>query len=324
MLYRFTPLLSNETLHRLMQRVLLHDIIDDENCVDGVQWIFNVFGDCVDSTMKSFGFAIGLLSLVLWLFPLVPQLRENYRNKRCEGLSVYFIFLWFIGDSCNMFGAILTHQQPLQQVIGVYYIIQDCVLLGQFVYYTRVYQNQQTVSSSANVIVPVALFGIFSLSPFLSSQSHSSTQSHKVARSLFNRDIQRNFEGTSLNGPPIFDGYSDMAGYIIGAVAAFCYFAGRIPQIVKNYYRKSCDGLSLAMFCIIILANLTYGLSVILESTGWVYLFRHLPWLAGSIGCCFFDICLVCQYWYYERKNISLTRRDETEGLLDVEDVEDI
>lgn len=43
-----------------------------------------------------------------------------------------------------MFGAILTHQQPLQQVIGVYYIIQDCVLLGQFVYYTRVYQNQRT------------------------------------------------------------------------------------------------------------------------------------------------------------------------------------
>lgn len=86
---------------------------------------------------------------------------------------------------------------------------------------------------------------------------------------------------------------------------------------MRNYYRKSCEGLSLAMFYIIVLANLTYGLSVILESTGWIYLLRHFPWLAGSLGCCFFDVIMIAQYYYYERKNASGARFEESEGLLE-------
>lgn len=76
------------------------------------------------------------------------------------------------GDTCNMIGAVLTHQQPLQQVIGVYYIIQDIFLLGQYLYYTRIYHSSrrefgfwrhrasESMAGSA-VVVPVMLFGAF-------------------------------------------------------------------------------------------------------------------------------------------------------------------
>jgi uncharacterized protein with PQ loop repeat len=50
----------------------------------------------VDTPLKAMGFGIGLLSLMLWLIPLIPQLYENYRKKRCEGLSVFFLFFWFV------------------------------------------------------------------------------------------------------------------------------------------------------------------------------------------------------------------------------------
>ena len=44
-----------------------------------------------------------------------------------------------VGDTCNMLGAVLTHQTPVQKIIGVYYIIQDLTLWAQYGYYTKLY-----------------------------------------------------------------------------------------------------------------------------------------------------------------------------------------
>uniref|UniRef100_A0A915D650 Lysosomal amino acid transporter 1 n=1 Tax=Ditylenchus dipsaci TaxID=166011 RepID=A0A915D650_9BILA len=228
--------------------------------------------------------------------PLFPQLYENYRTKRCEGLSIFFLMFWMIGDTCNMIGAVLTHQQPLQQIIGVYYILQDMVLLSQYVYYTKVYHaNRQNMMVGSTIVVPVFLFGFFGLSSFFApGQSFSSLEMHIPSGSrLLSSE-------PSLQIPPIFESYTDVAGYVIGSIAALCYFAGRIPQLLRNYYRKSC-------------------VSVLLESTGWIYTLRHLPWLAGSLGCCFFDIVMIVQYYYYMRKNSAAMNvmTDEREGLLE-------
>jgi len=65
--------------------------------------------------------------------------------------------------------------------------------------------------------------------------------------------------------PPEDDaGSTNMAlgAQILGYFSAFCYLGARIPQIVKNWRDKSCEGLSLLFFLLSLLGNLTYGAGV--------------------------------------------------------------
>jgi uncharacterized protein with PQ loop repeat len=78
-------------------------------------------------------------------------------------------------------------------------------------------------------------------------------------------------------------------GQIFGWGCAVLYLGSRIPQVVKNFRRKSTDGLSLLFFLFACLGNITYVLSILSLSLDARYLFVNLSWLVGSAGTLMLD-----------------------------------
>ncbi|KAF8643913.1 hypothetical protein AX16_008929 [Volvariella volvacea WC 439] len=100
---------------------------------------------------------------------------------------------------------------------------------------------------------------------------------------------------------------------ILGRVFAWLcttlYLTSRLPQIWKNYTRKSVEGLSIYLFVFAFLGNVFY-VSSILSSPQMhdsphrasAFLKESIPYLLGSGGTLMFDITIVTQSFIYRPK----------------------
>lgn len=86
-----------------------------------------------------------------------------------------------------------------------------------------------------------------------------------------------------------------------GWLCAFLYLGSRVPQILLNFERKSCDGISFLFFLFACLGNITYVVSILSVSTGRNYLLVNSSWLVGSIGTLAEDFIIFCQFFLYNK-----------------------
>ena len=93
--------------------------------------------------------------------------------------------------------------------------------------------------------------------------------------------------------------------------------SARIPQIIKNYQDKSCEGepghalpsrptktnsvtgLALLFFLFSLTGNSTYGLSLLSYSQNKEDILKALPWLIGSLGTVVEDCIIFFQFRLY-------------------------
>ena len=92
----------------------------------------------------------------------------------------------------------------------------------------------------------------------------------------------------------------NIIGTILAWSSAAFYLGSRTPQIVKNFRRRSTDGLSLAMFFFAVMGNLFYAVSIFLNTHGWHEYRNRLPYIIGSIGTLCFDFTIFTQFQIYK------------------------
>ncbi|KKA29950.1 hypothetical protein TD95_005148 [Thielaviopsis punctulata] len=107
--------------------------------------------------------------------------------------------------------------------------------------------------------------------------------------------------GQDPSDAPLEDSTSPaaVAGQMFGYISALCYLCARIPQILKNWREKSCEGLALLFFLLSLTGNLTYAISLLAFSQDKNYLIKALPWFLGSAGTIVEDSIIFVQFRMY-------------------------
>ncbi|KAL4221181.1 PQ loop repeat-containing protein 2 [Mactra antiquata] len=283
------------------------------NCTDGVQWIYNILSDCVWDEQGIASEVLGLASIVTWMIVSIPQMVKNFRHiEGIDGISLMLILMWTLGDTANLVGAILTKQLPLQVYLAIYFVFADLVLFAQFLYYNLWWKKkhkgyepiQPHTHGVPQVVLCISGAMLLCINQSIKSLDISSSYNtihYPAGRSLLSQEQQQHHN--VFYHMHVFENLTDEVGYAIGIVSSIFYTFSRLGQMWKNYKRKSTEGLSLWMFILAVLGNLTYGLAILVRSLEPSYVIQHLPWLIGSLGVIFLDSSLLVQFRYYGEKD---------------------
>lgn len=93
---------------------------------------------------------------------------------------------------------------------------------------------------------------------------------------------------------------------LFGYLSAALYLGSRVPQILLNFQRKSCEGISFLFFLFACLGNITFITSVLAISRDYQYLLLNASWLMGASGTLIMDFIIFLQFFAYGRGKIEL------------------
>ncbi|KAI8084455.1 PQ loop repeat-domain-containing protein [Halteromyces radiatus] len=305
-----------------------------------IQWIYSLFGDCVYGWQECISLLLGYLSIFCWLNAQMPQVIKNYRLGDAESLSFSFLTVWLTGDIANFIGCIATHQLPFQLYLSIYFIIIDTILCFQYLYYVKFSDNRlrrwihsrngeeikiTTSAHDGTVASPILNHNTTEQTHLLNDhKGKSSYQSTKTLMMLglfgfyYTTLNTTNLTTSSFVSPTVvsYDDTNDSMTYwmtnidnddemlwmgrFFAWVCTFLYLSSRLPQIIKNFQRRSVEGLSMALFFFAACGNLTYVLSIFTNPHATrKSMLEAVPYLLGSAGTLCFDATIFGQYLAY-------------------------
>ncbi|KAK1248815.1 hypothetical protein MKX08_007035 [Trichoderma sp. CBMAI-0020] len=273
----------------------------------------------------------GSISMAAWICVILPQMIVNYRAKSADGLSITFLAVWMLGDATNLIGGLLTNLAPTAVALAMYFCVADFLLISQCLYYNAVNARRAALAAEENEEAP--LLGERHAAHRHSVSSEDGGKIGPAGDELLERSSWMSntasligvyvagFIGWYLSykagaykeaDPVVFNAAMQASpdllekiGIILGYFSAVCYLCARVPQIIKNYREKSCEGLSILFFMLSLTGNLTYAVSIVAYSQERKYIINTIPWLIGSLGTVVEDGTIFVQFRLYANNRRS-------------------
>lgn len=289
----------------------------------------------------------GSISFCASFISLFPQIIETYHDKTVDGLSPYFLLCWLLGDITSLIGALMTNQLMFQILLAIYFLFNDLFVCGQYYYYGIIHKNK--LATMGHETVPVLYQVNSSNNSDNNNDDNQSLLQKKGASIMGNTQLLTGLVAVASNTVTMADAmrfevanettsslssllsllssqpntrdnnmhkiiYNDPTsiGIILSWIGASFYVGARIPQLIKNYQRKSTDGLSPFLFATTLLGNVTYNVSI-LTSLSFIhcddkidFIRRAAPFIFGSAGTIIFDLIYFYQYYVLYAEDMKL------------------
>ncbi|PIA14113.1 PQ-loop-domain-containing protein [Coemansia reversa NRRL 1564] len=256
--------------------------------------------------------AIGYVSLVCWVVVMFPQIYLNYQRKSGEGVSLTMMVAWVIGDILNITGALMQSMVMSTILIGTYYLFVDLTLLAQTIYYRLAYNAHSLVSKDSSLGNTTSSSHVarddedehgFRQTQRSDSSNdrilHQPSADYASIASAAASDDNTGNPSCDRQGLPNPAPLSELAAQAMGVASAVVYIMAYVPQVLQNYRRKSCEGLSMWLFLLSLVGNTTYTLAIMVVSLQPHYLAPYVPWILGSLIPCLIQAIVLYQFYIY-------------------------
>jgi uncharacterized protein with PQ loop repeat len=262
-------------------------------CPEGsIEWIANIFGDCVVTKRDKWSFAVGMLSNIIWLVSSTPQFVQNYRTKSVDGQSPYFFSLLLIGSICSLIGLIVNKGLATQIIQSIIYVLLDSILFGQYVYYRNCYKSCHEDSFE----------GI--------QDGHEIDESENSSK--FGRGVAFAGVSAAVDFAYPYTG-KELVGTMFGWVSTTIFVASRIPQLKKNIQTKMVKDVNPLYITLSVFGNGSYLASLWIKKFTAQYNWNQMPWIVGAAFPMLCDITALVQ--------MAIWGRGETEEHPEGEDI---
>lgn len=280
----------------------------------------------------------GSISFACYLILMVPQLVEQWRLKTVDGVSLYFLGIWMLGDITNLIGAVWAGLLPEVIMIAIWFLIADVITVAFYFYIKIFFDNQRKERHHINIhIEQEQSYGSVVVNNNNNNnshpidevnrrKSHSSTlegiiyepENHSILvkyvlpillvllAGVFGSILSPNKTNSILSFDENHNNKTATVAQIFGYISAFLYLIARLPQIYQNYQKKSTDGLSLLFFMLTMLGNITFTLQIITFRSDLNYLILNLSWLLGSAGTIIQDLIIIFQFYKYRNNHSGI------------------
>lgn len=230
---------------------------------------------------------LGLLSSLIFLFVLLPQMHKNYKSKNSDAVSLSLILLWIVGDFLSMFSAQVKNISIVVVYTAIYHIVLGLLFAMQIMYYRYSTLKTGYISLYDEVEVPE-----YDSTFCLTKREQLFVTISSIVILFVKTYFYLNLQGSLI------------LANLVAWSTTFIFVSSRIPQILLNHKRKSTEGLSVYSFVLLNIANYLFLFSILVNildvSDKSMFITNNMQWIVGATATSFLDIIIFYQFWIFK------------------------